>query len=1240
MSVESQENRTVEVLGVPEEVEYELLYLYFENKRRSGGGSLVSVKLEGSRALLLFEEAEVASRVLSKRPHVLNNAELTVRKPACKDPRRLLLRGVNPTTSQDLVELYVENMMGMDIDDYTLYPSPGRDLVLVHFHQAFNKDFQKLCTKISKKPLDGAQIVLEQIDQTDSILMENLHPSITADMLNLYLESQRGGRGEVKEVTMRSEGVARVSFLDFDSVERVLNQSHKMEETDLTVSPYFSFLQSEDSSSSPLTSPLTSLNGTSDSSTTNTQQTVSGGQSQTGSLPAASTSDCSQSSHQATSEPLVPTLSHAAAAQGGMDDLTSTPEPMSSHISVPDPVKLTLLQLSPLPQSLQLAHQGCSIQIREDGVHMAGPDRLVLEQLKNAVLEFLGGVTQAHLTFDPEKAHFLAKQEVKDRLLQTLKEKGLPSMYTVSDCVIVVTSLSLSLVSQACSMLKTLLSDFSIPVDREYECMLYAQEWTSFLQSLGLCSAKVSERGQIDVLTLRGLEEEKQAKIVEFLSTPIETEAIISMEPGMLKYIQTHRHQLLADMNQVSIFPLDAHDICGLRIQGNAGACQMADEVLRGVVSSTETRTITVKQPGVARFLIQEGEGTSILREMQTKFQVYINMEKVHWEPLENEDIFEAAWNMSSHQSFQRSSLDGSLQASTSILTHTIQTSNNLSASDRGRIEEAKRLFSAIDETVDSGLSSLTRTTGMEEDLYTAREPMALSTYQGPDRDSANIKVEEEAPLPMVEGGGSDDEAATAPVVTQDGELSWAMQLSTTLEEEAQMSLAIQYSMETTKRSLADEEEELQKVLELSRKMTKMTRHDGDGCAMPIVSLPAAGSHLDQAVQVSLQEAIQSANTATIFVFAGYSCDLIRVDIALNKRITIKQHVEKLEHRSLRSLSQYHRWCLDLIKRKHAVEITIQGTTATISGFKDFVIGAMPDMKLLLRRISTTTSDADILRTVQWVWHDPVSSGMEIPYAPEATVFMENAWKMRQKKIDILLNNQLHFINFEKMQEYNVASGKSVTISRKMLSSDIQDEDYSLLSNLPETSRVNKDSDEFKDVLKDFYDSIHEYHNEIRIIKVEKLMNRLLYNQYRLKKASINQSATDPEVERTLYHGTSESSMKEICVHGFNRSFCGKNATVYGQGVYFAVNSALSVQDQYSPPNADGHKFVFVTKVLTGNFTQGSHSMKAAPLKESADIPLRYDSVADKTDNPSLFVIFNDTQAYPEYLITCQKIHR
>ena len=59
--------------------------------------------------------------------------------------------------------------------------------------------------------------------------------------------------------------------------------------------------------------------------------------------------------------------------------------------------------------------------------------------------------------------------------------------------------------------------------------------------------------------------------------------------------------------------------------------------------------------------------------------------------------------------------------------------------------------------------------------------------------------------------------------------------------------------------------------------------------------------------------------------------------------------------------------------------------------------------------------------------------------------------------------------------------------------------------------------------------------------QVEKLGNRLLYNQYKLKKASLYQRGVRNEVERTLYHGTSESSVKDIYHHGFNRSFCGKN---------------------------------------------------------------------------------------------------
>uniref|UniRef100_A0A3B3ZDH5 Poly [ADP-ribose] polymerase n=1 Tax=Periophthalmus magnuspinnatus TaxID=409849 RepID=A0A3B3ZDH5_9GOBI len=275
-------------------------------------------------------------------------------------------------------------------------------------------------------------------------------------------------------------------------------------------------------------------------------------------------------------------------------------------------------------------------------------------------------------------------------------------------------------------------------------------------------------------------------------------------------------------------------------------------------------------------------------------------------------------------------------------------------------------------------------------------------------------------------------------------------------------------------------------------------------------------------------------------------------------------------------------------------------------------------------------SDKEILRTVQWVQCDP-DMGQKIPYPPDLTVLLDNAWRMRLKTLDVSLDNQPHTINIQKMEARNIASGAVVKISRlPIVPQDQAEIDLPGKSPLWNFSGGRLSSARLHgDVIALVCCTICAFARQ-----VDKLMNKLLYSQYQLKKASVQQAAVYPQVERTLYHGTSESSVKEICVHGFNRSFCGKNATIFGQGVYFAVNSALSISQQYSPPNVDGHKFIFVAKVLTGDYTKGDHSMKTAPLKETGDIPLRYDSVTDDITWPTMFVIFNDTQAFPEYLIT------
>lgn len=55
---DENKERTLEVVNLPPEVDQELLALYFANKRRSGGGPLVSVEKMGDRAIMVFEETE------------------------------------------------------------------------------------------------------------------------------------------------------------------------------------------------------------------------------------------------------------------------------------------------------------------------------------------------------------------------------------------------------------------------------------------------------------------------------------------------------------------------------------------------------------------------------------------------------------------------------------------------------------------------------------------------------------------------------------------------------------------------------------------------------------------------------------------------------------------------------------------------------------------------------------------------------------------------------------------------------------------------------------------------------------------------------------------------------------------------------------------------------------------------------------------------------------------------------
>ena len=85
--------------------------------------------------------------------------------------------------------------------------------------------------------------------------------------------------------------------------------------------------------------------------------------------------------------------------------------------------------------------------------------------------------------------------------------------------------------------------------------------------------------------------------------------------------------------------------------------------------------------------------------------------------------------------------------------------------------------------------------------------------------------------------------------------------------------------------------------------------------------------------------------------------------------------------------------------------------------------------------------------------------------------------------------------------------------------------------------------------------------------------------------------------------------------------------------MYFAVNAHYSTS--YSKPDVNGLFRMYYARVLTGQFAGGDPSMKTPPSRNDLHNPsLHYDSTVDRPFAPTMYVIYYDTQAYPEYIVT------
>jgi poly [ADP-ribose] polymerase 10/14/15 len=180
------------------------------------------------------------------------------------------------------------------------------------------------------------------------------------------------------------------------------------------------------------------------------------------------------------------------------------------------------------------------------------------------------------------------------------------------------------------------------------------------------------------------------------------------------------------------------------------------------------------------------------------------------------------------------------------------------------------------------------------------------------------------------------------------------------------------------------------------------------------------------------------------------------------------------------------------------------------------------------------------------------------------------------------------------------------------------------------------------------------FQKKAKVVQVDRIQNLAMWQSYVVKRQTIcyretqNQSkdvdAANIEAaqrrarerfERSwLWHGTNAKVMEKIMQQGFNRSFCGKNATMYGKGVYFARDAAYSAYPIYAIPDKHKNQYVMACRVVVGEYCKGTQDALTPEIRDSKTQSL-YDTTAgllsgDTMSNPSIYVTYHDAQAYPE----------
>ena len=153
-----------------------------------------------------------------------------------------------------------------------------------------------------------------------------------------------------------------------------------------------------------------------------------------------------------------------------------------------------------------------------------------------------------------------------------------------------------------------------------------------------------------------------------------------------------------------------------------------------------------------------------------------------------------------------------------------------------------------------------------------------------------------------------------------------------------------------------------------------------------------------------------------------------------------------------------------------------------------------------------------------------------------------------------------------------------------------------------------------------------------KILRIDIIKNIPLMKNYQDQRNYLKKIMKMTNInEQYLWHGSTKPNIKNIAINGFKYQ-CNKKH-VYGKGTYFGKTAKKSLH--YATPNEFGLHVMVLSRVILGQYCKGKTRYLYPPRNIKR---IQYNSMVDNVVNPSIFVVSNDYQCYPEFIIQFSEI--